>query len=88
MAVFAGQRRAFYLFDPGRIEVTIDATLARYGRRTFAVSEDQIRHPPELTVEDVEPEQVRLSLRPLEGGSSAIDSTAAPEPTGRPRADD
>jgi len=62
-AILTGQRRAFYLFDPRRIDVTVDATLAKYGRRTFAVSEEQIRHPPELTVDDVEPEQVRLKLR-------------------------
>ena len=62
-AILSGQRRAFYLFNPDLMDVTIDATLAKYGRRTFAVSEDQIRHPPELTVEDVEPEQVRISLR-------------------------
>lgn len=75
MAIFSGQRRAFYLFDPTRTDITIDASLARYGRRTFAVSEEQIRHPPELTVEDIEPEQVRLSLRPIDG---------APTPNGTP----
>ena len=75
MAIFSGQRRAFYLFDPTRTDITIDASLAKYGRRTFAVSEEQIRHPPELTVEDIEPEQVRLSLRPIDG---------APTPNGTP----
>ena len=62
-------------FDPTRTDITIDASLAKYGRRTFAVSEEQIRHPPELTVEDIEPEQVRLSLRPIDG---------APTPNGTP----
>ena len=62
-AIFSGQRRAFYLFDPGRIDVTVDATLAKYGRRTFPVAEEQIRHPPDVTVDDVQPDQVRLALR-------------------------
>jgi uncharacterized protein (TIGR00159 family) len=62
-AVFSGVRRAFYLFDPSRLDVTIDASLARYGRRTFAIAEDQIRHPAEIAVDDVRPEQVRISLR-------------------------
>lgn len=75
VAIFSGQRRAFYLFDPKRTDITIDATLARYGRRTFSIAEDQIRHPPELTVDDVEPGQVRLSLRASE---------RAPTPNGTP----
>jgi diadenylate cyclase len=69
-AIFTGLRRAFYLFDPHRIDVTVDATLAKYGRRTFAVSEDQIRHPPDVTVEDVQPEQIRLSLRSNAGAGA------------------
>ncbi len=80
MAVFAGQRRAFYLFDPSRIEVTVDASLARYGRRTFTIAPEQIRHPADLTVEDVEPEQVRISLRPLDGVSSPLAEDEAPPP--------
>jgi len=81
-AILTGQRRAFYLFDARRIDVTVDATLAKYGRRTFAVSEDQIRHPPELTVDDVEPEQVRLKLRPRGG----IEGNGVPAPVQPPLA--
>src|SRR5215468_9877480 len=29
-AIFSGLRRAFYLFDPHRLDVTVDATLAKY----------------------------------------------------------
>jgi uncharacterized protein (TIGR00159 family) len=82
-AILSGQRRAFYLFNPDLMDVTIDATLAKYGRRTFAVSEDQIRHPPELTVEDVEPEQVRISLR-ADGGTTATETSQPPAPTPSP----
>jgi uncharacterized protein (TIGR00159 family) len=62
-AMFSGARRAFYLFDPHRLDVTVDATMAKYGRRTFAISENQIRHPPELTVDQVQPDQIRIVLR-------------------------
>lgn len=77
-AILSGQRRAFYLFNPDLMDVTVDATLAKYGRRTFAVSEDQIRHPPELTVEDVEPEQVRIALRPESGTRTPAGASATP----------
>lgn len=82
-AFFSGQRRAFYLFDPGRIDVTVDASLAKYGRRTFTISEDQIPHPPDLTVEDVEPEQVRIAIRAPESEPSPPAGTPA---GGTPRA--
>ena len=81
-AIFSGLRRAFYLFDPHRIDVTVDATLAKYGRRTFAISEEQIRHPPDVIVEDVQPEQVRLSLRP--GAGSAVNGETEPGLTKEP----
>jgi diadenylate cyclase len=77
-AILTGQRRNFYLFDPGRVDVTVDASLARYGRRTFAVTENQITHPAELTVDDVEPEQVRLRLKRV-----AINGNGTPEPADR-----
>lgn len=82
-AILAGQRRAFYLFDASRLDVTIDATLAKYGRRTFAVTPDQIRHPPQLTVESVQPDQVRLSLRldtPIPTPTTAATETPTPRP--------
>ena len=85
MAYFSGQRRAFYLFDPGRIDVTVDASLAKYGRRTFTISEDQIPHPPDLTVEDVEPEQIRISLHGTEG-EAAVPSGSPVAATPRPKA--
>jgi uncharacterized protein (TIGR00159 family) len=72
MAVFSGLRRAFYLFDPHRIDVTVDASMARYGRRTFAISEEQIRHPPEITVDDVQPEQIKLVLHGAAGNGGAL----------------
>ena len=64
-AVFSGLRRAFYLFDPQRIDVTVDASMVRYGRRTFGVSQDQIHHPPDVTINDVRPDEIHLAVHPV-----------------------
>jgi hypothetical protein len=60
---FTGQRRAFYLFDPRRLEVVIDASLAQLGRRTFEISEANVRYPKELSLEAIAPSRVRISVR-------------------------
>jgi diadenylate cyclase len=59
----AGPKRAFYLFDPKRLAVMVDASLAELGRRTFIISEQNIRHPSDLTVRGLSPPAVRLSVR-------------------------
>lgn len=66
----AAEQRAFYLFNPRLLEVTVDATLAGAGRRTFTISEDTLRLPNELELRDVEPQAVRLAVRPAQGGAS------------------
>jgi uncharacterized protein (TIGR00159 family) len=73
--VFTGLRRAFYLFDPKKLSVTIDAALAGQGRRTFKITNDEIDHPEDLTLVEVEPKRVKISLRRMEkeaaGGKEA-----------------
>lgn len=64
---FHGARRAFYLFDPQKLEVTLDASLARVGRRTFTLSDQNVRYPKELTLEELKPSRVRISLRKTNG---------------------
>jgi uncharacterized protein (TIGR00159 family) len=61
--VFSGLRRAFYLFDAKRLAVSIDATLASEGRKTFTISGDEIDYPDDLTLAAVKPNRVRVSLR-------------------------
>jgi hypothetical protein len=63
----AAEQRAFYFFNPRLLEVTVDATLAGAGRRTFTISEDTLRLPNELELRDVEPQVVRLAVRPAPG---------------------
>jgi diadenylate cyclase len=59
---FAGPSRAFYLFDRRSLGVTVDAALARLGRRTFQISEQNVRHPSDLSVENVLPVAVKISV--------------------------
>jgi diadenylate cyclase len=66
---FHGIRRAFYLFDPQKLEVTLDASLARVGRRTFTITDQNVRYPKDLTLEELKPAKVRISLRKSNGPS-------------------
>jgi diadenylate cyclase len=61
-----GPRRAFYLFDRKGLMVTVDASLAEQGRRTFTISERNIRHPADVTVQGLNPPTVRLSVRKVQ----------------------
>lgn len=63
--VFSGRRRAFYLFDPSELMVTVDASLAAQGRRSFRVSADDIELPNGLTLEEVRPSRVKIVAREI-----------------------
>ena len=62
-ATFIGPRRSFYLFDIGKVKATVDATMAEVGRRTFTISEQNLRYPKELTLEELTPSSVRISVK-------------------------
>ena len=62
-ATFRGPRRAFYLFNSSKIKVAIDVSMAELGRRTFMISEKNIQYPKELTLQDISPSTLRLSVR-------------------------
>jgi uncharacterized protein (TIGR00159 family) len=64
-ATFSGPRRAFYFFRPKRLKVTVDASSAGVGRRTFTISEKNIHHPADLRLEEVKPPTLKISLRRL-----------------------
>jgi hypothetical protein len=60
----SGMRRDFYLFDPNRLELNIDARNAKVGRRTYSVNDRQVRFvPAALTPQAVDPASVRIALR-------------------------
>jgi uncharacterized protein (TIGR00159 family) len=62
-ATFTGPRRTFYLFDARKIKVTVDVALAEVGRRTFPITEQNIRYPKELTLQEINPSTLRLSVK-------------------------
>jgi uncharacterized protein (TIGR00159 family) len=62
-ATFVGLRRSFYLFDPKRVRVSVDVSLAELGRRTFNLSEQNIRFPKELALADLSPSVVKISVK-------------------------
>jgi diadenylate cyclase len=62
-ATFTGPRRAFYLLDTRKIKVTVDVALTELGRRNFPITEQNIRYPKELTLQDISPSTLRLTVR-------------------------
>jgi uncharacterized protein (TIGR00159 family) len=64
-ATFNGPRRAFYLLDAAKIKVTVDGASTELGRRTFSISEQNIRYPKDLTLEELTPSSVRVSIKKI-----------------------
>jgi diadenylate cyclase len=62
-ATFNGPRRAFYLLDAAKIKVTVDGAMTELGRRTFDISEQNIRYPKDLTLEELSPSSIRVSIK-------------------------
>jgi uncharacterized protein (TIGR00159 family) len=84
-AKFVGPRRSFYIFDEERLEATIDGSLVKLGRRTFELRHEMLNYPKDLTLQELEPERVRvLSRKAGEPGASAQTPSAPPasEPQG------
>jgi diadenylate cyclase len=57
----SGLRREFYLFAPRFLRITIDASMAAQDRRTFQVLGRDLRYPKSLTLEGIEPDEVKIS---------------------------
>jgi hypothetical protein len=57
-----GIRRTFYLFNPQSLDVTLDASLAQLGRRTFDIPDSAVNLPGTLSLQDIEPRRVKISL--------------------------
>ncbi|HEX2226796.1 MAG TPA: diadenylate cyclase CdaA [Candidatus Binatia bacterium] len=73
-ATFNGPRRAFYLLDAAKIKVTLDGAMTELGRRTFNISEQNIRYPKDLTLEELSPSSIRVQIekvsRPADSNKS------------------
>lgn len=81
----SGLRREFLLFNPRLLRVNLDARLATAGRRTFQVADRDVRYPKSLALEGVEPDSVRISVRPAPPATGSAPgekpSSEPPSPT-------
>ena len=65
-ATFTGPKRAFYFFDPSRLRVEIDLSLVDPGRRTVRITEQNVRHPANITLQQLNPNTVRITVRKVQ----------------------
>jgi diadenylate cyclase len=61
-ATLVGPKRAFYLFDPSKLKVTVDASLIDSGRRTFRITEQNLSFPKDLNLQDLTPTTLQISV--------------------------
>ncbi len=59
----SGPRRSMYLLGADEITAVIDAWSVELGRRSYVVTDDELRYPNELSIHRVEPRRVVLSVR-------------------------
>jgi uncharacterized protein (TIGR00159 family) len=62
-ATFTGPRRAFYFFDPGKLKVTVDLSATDTGRKVLRLTEQNVQHPQDLTLQQLDPQTLRVSVR-------------------------
>jgi diadenylate cyclase len=62
-ATFTGPRRAFYFFDPSKLKVTVDLSSAETGRKVLRLTEQNVQHPQDLTLQQLDPQTLRVSVR-------------------------
>ncbi len=62
-ATFSAPRRFFYLIDRKKIRVSANVAMAELGRRTFALSEQDLRYPKELTLQEFIPNSFKISVK-------------------------
>lgn len=74
-ATFLGPRRAFALLTSRDLAVMVDAGRAKPGQRTFSIGDENLRHPPSLSVQNLQPRRVKVVL---------AEAPAAPSPAPSP----
>jgi uncharacterized protein (TIGR00159 family) len=73
--------RFSYLFESKTLKATIDASLAALGRRTFRISEEDISHPRNLALKELDPSTVKISVK-----ERALKKKAKPKKSEEPKA--
>ncbi len=59
----AGPRRDMFLASNADFQVVIDADLVRFGRRTFEVAAQSVRHATGLEIKSIKPDKVKLTVQ-------------------------
>lgn len=77
---FGALNRAFYLFEPQKLEASIDVSLAALGRRTFRVSEENLTYPKNLTVKGLSPTKIKISVKKRDAKDSRDGNDASSPP--------
>jgi diadenylate cyclase len=77
-ATFVGPKRAFYLFDPTKLRVSVDASLVESGRRTFKITEQNLRYPKDLNLQDLNPTTLQISVSRLSAKNDQKNRLNAP----------
>ena len=77
-ATFVGPKRAFYLFDPTKLRVSVDASLVESGRRTFKITEQNLRYPKDLNLQDLTPTTLQISVSRLSAKNDQKNRLNAP----------
>lgn len=76
-ATFVGPRRAFYLSDHRKLKVTVDTSTAASGQRKFHISQQNVQYPKGLTIEELSPTTVTISVKKLPPQQSKSDDAGA-----------
>jgi len=62
----AGERRALFLLDQRELEINLDGTLTRFGRKTFSINKSHLLLPETLDPVRIEPEQVWVEVEEVQ----------------------
>lgn len=65
-----GLRRDLVFANEEGVHVSVDAYLAKFGRRTFSLETAHVSHPDTLAAVNVSPRKLRISLRPRSTGEN------------------
>ncbi|SHJ82388.1 TIGR00159 family protein [Malonomonas rubra DSM 5091] len=57
-----GQRRDLFQLDSKKFEIRLDATLSRFGRKTFPITQAHLLLPPEIEINQIRPADVKVSV--------------------------
>jgi uncharacterized protein (TIGR00159 family) len=70
LVTLAGRRRDLFFLGPDALEVRVDAILVEFGRRSFSLLPENVRHPEGVEVHTIEPDRVKIELKERQAGTN------------------